>query len=105
MDIFLIDGIGPFFRGYRKRRINWSKIPFAHLSGDPEILHRQFAEIARDLDSFCGRVSRVGYNAVSLDDVAHLAPDHLIESALNARIALLQQEYRRLAAVSPLEFY
>ncbi len=99
MDIFLIDAIGPFFRGYRKRRINWSKIPFTHLSDDPEIMRGQFTEIARDLAIFCCRVSRIGYNAVSLDDVAHLAPDHFIESSLNARIALLQQEYRQLFAV------
>ena len=27
----IIDGIAPFFRGYGKKRVNWSKIPFTHV--------------------------------------------------------------------------
>ncbi len=99
MDIFLIDAIGPFFRGYRKRRINWSKIPFAHFHREPEACRAQFTRIASDLDLFCTKVSRIGYNSVSLDDVAHLTPDHWIESSINAAIAVFQQEYRSLFAI------
>jgi hypothetical protein len=31
MEWFLIHAIGPFFRAYERKRINWSKIPFPHL--------------------------------------------------------------------------
>ena len=30
-DWVIVDGIGPFFYGYKKKRINWSKIPLAAL--------------------------------------------------------------------------
>ena len=79
MDIFLIDAIGPFFRDYQKLRINWSKIPFDRLSTDPHVSHRQFTAIGRDLDLFCRRVAAIGYNSISLDDVAHLTPHPWLE--------------------------
>jgi hypothetical protein len=36
MELFLIDAIGPFFRGYKRKRINWSKIIFTHLDDQTE---------------------------------------------------------------------
>jgi len=40
MDLFIIDGIGPFFRDCDQDVINWSKAPFTHLEKgeglDPE---------------------------------------------------------------------
>jgi len=99
MDIFLIDAIGPFFRDYHKQRINWSKIPFQHLQADPGRRRELFDRIGRDMHLFAERVSGVGYNAVSLDDVAHLAPDDWIEAEINTLIHCYQQEYRRLFAI------
>lgn len=34
MELFIIDGIAPFFRGCDQDVINWSKAPFAHLELD-----------------------------------------------------------------------
>src|SRR5262249_22759334 len=75
MELALIDAIGPFFRGYDKRRINWSKIPFLHLATEGPERATQWAGIRADLDRFAQRVAALGYNAVSLDDLAHLT-DH-----------------------------
>lgn len=75
--LYLIDAIGPFFRGHEQRTINWSKIPWNHvgevLKGEggavwAERLHEEF-------DELCGKAAAWGYNAVSLDDVTHLARD------------------------------
>ncbi len=96
MDIFLIDAIGPFFRDYTRQRINWSKIPFQHLKTDPAQRRPQFDQIARDMELFAKRVSSVGYNAVSLDDVTHLAPDEWLEAEINATIKIFQQEFLKL---------
>jgi hypothetical protein len=74
MEIILIDGFGPFFRGYTKQRINWSKIPFVDLANaDAE----RWTQIKTDLQQFVRQITAQGYNAVTLDDVAHLAP-HLL---------------------------
>ncbi len=100
MDIFLIDAIGPFFRDYQKLRINWSKIPFDRLSTDPHVSHRQFTAIGRDLDLFCRRVAAIGYNSISLDDVAHLTPHPWLEPRINEMIAVLQDGFRRLFGIA-----
>lgn len=99
MDIFLIDAIGPFFRNYRKRRVNWSKIPFEHISTDHDECRQQFDNIAADLNTFAAKVSHIGYNSVSLDDVAHLTTDPWLEPHINESIAIYQKEFRSLFAI------
>ncbi len=95
MELFLIDAIGPFFRGYEKRRINWSKIPFTHLSTGPD-RRPQWDAIAADLRHFAGEVSGLGYNAVTLDDLAHLAAHPLHEPEIRDRIAVFREEFTKL---------
>ncbi len=93
MELFLIDAIGPFFRGYEHQRVNWSKIPFAHLAeaGEPE-----WARIETDLRKLAGDVLAQGYNAVTLDDLAHLAPHPLHEPDVVLQIAIFRKKFRRL---------
>ena len=92
----LIDAIGPFFRGYSKRRINWSKIPFPHLATTGEARRHQWARIREDLRRFAGRVAEAGYNAVTLDDLAHLAPHPLHEPEVAAKIAVFREEFAQI---------
>ncbi len=101
MELFLIDAIGPFFRGYDQQRVNWSKIPFAHLAGADE---RQWARIETDLWKFAREVSAQGYNAVTLDDLAHLAPHPLHELEVAGQIALFREKFRRLFDILRGEF-
>ena len=91
MDLFLIDAIGPFFRGYDRKRINWSKIPFTHLDALDE---DGWAALMVDLREFARQVCRQGYNAVSLDDLAHLAPHPLHEPDVAARISGFRWRFR-----------
>ncbi|HVJ44849.1 MAG TPA: hypothetical protein VM511_00585, partial [Luteolibacter sp.] len=95
MDLFLIDAIGPFFRGYEKQRVNWSKIPFTHLSTGPD-RRPQWQTIAADLRHFAKQITALGYNAVTLDDLAHLAAHPLHEPDIRDRIAVFRQEFARL---------
>ena len=93
--LFLIDAIGPFFRGYQRRTINWSKIPFSHLKLEGEESVAQWARIREDLDTFCGKVAAMGFNAISLDDVTHLAEHPVYELDVRARILRWRAEFRR----------
>ena len=93
MELFLIDAIGPFFRGYKRKRINWSKIPFMHLE---DIGPDDWSAIEDELREFAGRIAAQGYNAVSLDDLAHLAPHPLHEPEVADRIALLRAKFTRI---------
>lgn len=99
MDILLIDGIGPFFRSSTKQKINWSKIPFHDLPHDPFAIRRQFAVIGDDLELFASRVRQVGYNSISLDDVAHVTPDDWLEPEINQLVKLYREEYRKLFTI------
>jgi hypothetical protein len=101
MELFLIDAIGPFFRGYVRSRVNWSKIPFMHLvDASPE----DWLAIEGELRGFARQVSAQGYNAVTLDDLAHLAPHPLHEPEVADRIALLRGKFTRFFDILNLEF-
>lgn len=97
--LFLIDAIGPFFRGYDRVRINWSKIPWRRFQ---KLLPAEradlFATIGEDLSGFAAHAAATGYNAVSLDDVPHLADHALYEPEIRARIADNQRDFRPLFA-------
>src|SRR5262245_23457116 len=96
MDLFLIDAIGPFFREHPAGRINWSKIPFAHLETGGRLDHARFDRIRDDFSRFIDRAAEMGFNAITLDDVAHLDdwPGH--PPALRAKIEDYRRRYREL---------
>ncbi|WP_367871412.1 hypothetical protein [Luteolibacter sp. Populi] len=98
-EIFLIDAIGPFFRGYERRRINWSKIPFTHLATTGPERGTQWAAIRADMRKFTAEAAAAGFNAVTLDDLAHLAPHPLHEPETAARIAVFREEFSALFTI------
>ncbi len=96
MELALIDAIGPFFRGYRKRRINWSKIPFDHLAMSGAEADAQWAAIREEVGVFGRRVRAMGFTAVTLDDVAHLADHEWYEDEVRGEIAGMRERFRVL---------
>ncbi|MDD2463041.1 MAG: hypothetical protein PHI97_03525 [Desulfobulbus sp.] len=99
MNLLLTDAIGPFFRDLPTGRLNWSKIPFSHLPLEPAKKRQRFDRIAEDMHTFATRVAEIGYNAVSLDDVAHLANHPWYEPEVLDSIAAFREEFRRLFAL------
>lgn len=95
--LYLIDAIGPFFRGYERFRINWSKLPWIRFQEmeDGE-LRECFDRIREDLRTFCRSVAAIGYNGVTLDDVPHLARHHYLEEPVAARVEFFRREFREL---------
>jgi hypothetical protein len=100
MKLALIDAIGPFFRGIDQRRINWSKIPFTTLATAGPERTSQWAGIRADFAILAGRVAGLGYNAVTVDDLAHLADHAWLEPGLRDRNAVLREEFRQLFAIA-----
>lgn len=96
MNLFLIDGIGPFFRHHPKLRANWSKIPFSHLEKDGTLPADRWSVIQADFARFCARVRAVGYNAVTLDDLAHLYVHPGYEEPLRRKLEAYRVEYQQL---------
>lgn len=102
--LYLIDAIGPFFPGYERFRINWSKLPWMRFEGmgDSE-RNETFAAVGRDMETFCRSVSQIGYNGVTLDDVPHLADHEFYEDSVRAQIAVYQEKFRELFRVMHAE--
>lgn len=94
--LFLIDGIGPFFQGNRRNEINWSKIDFADLDREGLIPEERCRRIEEGFRTFTRRAAAMGYNAVTLDDLAHLISDPLYPDALQKKIKQYRMLYRRL---------
>lgn len=99
-DLFLIDGTGPFFRENRRAEINWSKIDFAELNQDGLIPADRCRQIEEDFRSFTRRAAAIGYNAVTLDDLAHLVSHRLYPEDLQQKIAQYRELYGKLFALA-----
>lgn len=98
--LFIIDAIGLFFQGYKDAPINWSKIPFHHLERDGRVDCKKFQRIRDHFETFIERVADMGYNAISLDDVAHLVNFDWYPPELQQKIREYQAEYRELIAMA-----
>ncbi len=75
MNHWMNEALAPFFPPDPGRRRNWSKIPFADLAapdGSPDPARWDAA--GEDFGRFVERAGALGFNAVTLDDLAHLAP-------------------------------
>lgn len=111
MKLRLLDGIGPFFRHVRVekgKRLNWSKIPFEELPRDGEEFRRVFDEVRRDFRVVCEAARCWGYNAITLDDLNHLADHAWLEPGLREWIGRLRREFEvlfRIAAEYGLDVY
>ncbi len=100
MELFIIDAISPFFRGLNKKTINWSKIPFKHLQNgimtDPHKVQR----LLEEFDYFCLTAKTMGYNSVTLDDVAHLTWCENYSTDLKQKIKRFQKVFKELFKIA-----
>jgi hypothetical protein len=96
MRLFLFDGIGPFFLGDRRRRVNWSKAPFTELDAADDPLRTVFPRIIEGFRTLAARAAGLGFNAVSLDDLAHLADHASYDDALRRKLDAWREGYRCL---------
>ena len=96
MEWRILDAIGPFFRGTDKGRVNWSKIPFSQLAVSGAEVRVQWDQIAADLTRLVSHARQAGFNAVTLDDVAHLVPHPHHGPELNHNLAVYRAEFARL---------
>jgi len=100
MKLFLIDGIGPFFRGCDQGVINWSKAPFAQMESGSGLSAVRRVQIKDDFRSFCRKASDAGYNAITLDDLAHLCIFDFYEERLKSKIAGYRSLFRELFTIA-----
>ena len=96
----IIDAIGPFFQPGADRRINWSKIPFAELERDGALCADTMRRVTEEYRRFVDQVAALGFNALTLDDLAHLIPVPEFDPGLTHRIAQYRDWYRELFEIA-----
>ncbi len=94
--LYLLDAVGPFFRYARGRRVNWSKIPFRDVEKEGRIPPERAAQIRADFERVADAAARLGFTALTLDDVAHLADDPDYPDALRRTLGDWRALYGRL---------
>jgi len=73
----VIDGIGPLMHGLDgRKRINWSKIIFSALDDALDQDESLWAKVVEEMRRFVVRVQGLGFNTITLDDVAHMTMHH-----------------------------
>ena len=96
MNLYLLDSIGPFFKDYRKKRINWSKIPFNHLEDGDRLNNDFITEICAEYEIIADRALAMGYNALTIDDLAHMVTWDFYHDSLKTKLEAYQALYSKL---------
>ncbi len=100
-DLFIIDGSAPFFvpllDGSRK---NWSKAPLSELQRHGRLAQETMDTICAQLESYCHQVARIGYTAITFDDLAHLTLFDFYPYLLSRTVHGYQQFFRRVFAIA-----
>lgn len=100
-NLYILDGIGPFFRGFERERINWSKVPFDHLENPDGGLNASvWEQVQADFETLSRRAAAVGYTAITLDDIPHLIQSGLYPDSLNGKIKAYREQYAKLFATA-----
>ena len=100
MELFLVDGLAPFCRGLPERRINWSKIPFSHWERDGRLDEAAFSVAIADFTRYCEAAARAGFNAITLDDLAHLALSPAYSRAVREYVESYRKAYAELIRIA-----
>jgi hypothetical protein len=96
----LIDGIAPFFAGLPVADTNWSKAPFARLEREGGLDPARADAVAAAFDRYCAAVAALGYDAVAIDDLAHLVAHPWYPGPLRRLLRGYADLYARLFAAA-----
>lgn len=100
VNLYIIDGIGPFFQGPAGGRINWSKAPFPQIESGGMPDSSRVESLVRDFTAFVQRASGYGYNTITLDDCAHLFTSSSYSDRLIRKTYAYREIYRTLAGIA-----
>lgn len=105
LPIRLFDGLAPFFHDPqalidRHGAINWSKIPFETLERDDSLDWATVDAIVPAFEAHLRAMAAIGYNAVALDDLAHLVTHDAYPERQERKLAAYRGLYGRLFAIA-----
>lgn len=82
-NLCIIDTIGPFVLKTEGETVNWSKVPFARIEKEGRLSASARKQITTRFETYIASIRALGYNSISIDDLAHMAalpcyPPHLL---------------------------
>ncbi len=97
----MIDALGPFcVTDDTRATVNWSKVPFATIETGGRLTKDTRDRIARNFETYVGKVAALGYDSLSIDDLAHLVVLPFYNSDLQALLGEYRLLYKRLFAIA-----
>lgn len=99
-ELRLFDGVAPLFTGVTGGETNWSKTPFARIEHRGRIPADRIDAVVQAWERYCREMATIGYNAVAVDDLAHLVSHPWYPGPLRQLLADWQALYTRLFATA-----
>ncbi|MBM9502108.1 glycosyl hydrolase family 67 [Leptospira sp. 201903071] len=96
LNLALIDSSAPFFVKAPGESQNWSKAPIGLLEKNQKFRKKTHKKIRENFDSYVKRVSTMGYNAISIDELSFLTDFSFYPDDLRSKIQSYQKSYRKL---------
>lgn len=90
--LHIIDILGPFAIRNDRETTNWSKIDFSSLENNGRIAASTHKQIIERCERYIERISGLGYDSLSIDDLAHLTSYEFY----NPTLKKLLKDYRKL---------
>lgn len=92
MNLFIIDSLSPFIKRYKKEIINWSKTPYDHYENGDKIITKHYDDARTFLRKYLKKITKLGFNAVTIDDLAHLTTFSFYPGSLKIKIRKHRKE-------------
>ncbi len=97
----IIDALGPFVVSQPTGdTVNWSKVPFAAIETNARLTDTTRQEIINRFERYIRHVATLGYDSVSIDDLAHLVNFDFYGADLRLLIADYIALYKKLFAIA-----
>jgi hypothetical protein len=94
--LYLIDSTSPFFGKLPKDVINWSKAPHHLMESRGRLKKKRTKQTAKRFTTYLSRVSQLGYNAITFDELAYLVRFPFYPSELKTRLKDYQKHFKKL---------
>ncbi|MEI1278435.1 glycosyl hydrolase family 67 [Leptospira venezuelensis] len=96
----LVDGSAPFFLESKERHQNWSKAPLAHLEKFSLPSKKKHRRVRESFYRYTKRISNLGFNAVSLDELCYLSQRDFYPEELKRKISSYRKKYKKLFKIA-----
>ncbi|HOV15488.1 MAG TPA: hypothetical protein PK771_14470, partial [Spirochaetota bacterium] len=96
MNLFIIDSLSPFLHKCKKPLINWSKVNYDHLEKNDNIHAKRYKNVHSKLRIYIRKIKKIGYNAISFDDLAHLTLFYFYSDTLKNKINSHKAQFKKI---------